>query len=50
MSKLVKDSRELFRVAGDSEVANEVVSEILHYTEFWSQAVDAFIVHISPNI
>lgn len=50
MFELVKDSRELSRVAGNSEVANKVVSEILHFIEFWSQGVDAFVVHISPNI
>ena len=48
--ELVKDRRELSRVAGNSEVANEVVSEILHFIELWSQGVDAFVVHISPNI
>jgi hypothetical protein len=31
-------------------VANEAVSEILHFIEFWSQGVDAFVVHVSPNI
>jgi len=34
MFKLVKDSKELSRVASNSEVANKVVSKILHFIEF----------------
>jgi hypothetical protein len=50
MFKLVKDGRELCRVTSYSEVANKVGSKILYIIEFWSQGVDAFVVHVSPNM
>jgi hypothetical protein len=49
MFKLVKDRGELGRVISDSEVASQVGSKILGFIEFWSQEVDALVVHVSPN-